>query len=75
MSNIVDFQRDAMECLCMAERAKAPEEKSMLVGLAQAWVLLGEQFRRLPEDNGCDLTKPSAIESTVSGTESGRTDL
>jgi hypothetical protein len=74
MSNVVDFQYDAMECLRMAERAKAPQEKSMLVGLAQAWVLLGEQFGRLPDENARELSKPGEIKSTLSTTKSGPTD-
>ncbi len=61
MSNVINFQGDAIECLRMAERAKGPEEKSVLVDLARAWVLLGEQLKHLHDANGSDLPKPSPV--------------
>jgi|GEM_PF-3180283 len=61
MSNVINFQGDAMECLRMAERAKGPEEKSVLVALARAWVLLGEQLRHLQDRANSDLPKPSPM--------------
>jgi len=60
MSNVINFQGDAMACLRMAEQAKGLEEKSVLVALARAWVLLGEQLRHLHDDNS-DLPKPSPL--------------
>jgi len=54
MSSIINFQSDAMECLRMAERAKGQEERSILVDLARAWVLLGEQLKHLHDDNDTD---------------------
>ncbi len=44
MSSPINFQSDAMECLRMAEQAKGQEERAVLVDLARAWVLLGEQL-------------------------------
>jgi hypothetical protein len=61
MSNVINFQGDAMECLRMAERAKGLEEKSVLVALARAWVLLGEQLRHLRDDTNSDSPKPSHL--------------
>lgn len=61
MSNVINFQGDAMECLRMAERAKGVEEKTVLVALARAWVLLGEQFGDLHDDTNSDLPEPSPL--------------
>jgi len=61
MSNAIDFQNDAMACLRMAERAKGQEEKSVLVGLAKAWVLLNEQVKHLHDESGADSKEPSAL--------------
>jgi len=46
ISSPINFQGDAMECLRMAEQAKGQEERAVLVDLARAWVLLGEQLKR-----------------------------
>lgn len=61
MSGLIDFQSDAKECLQMAERAKNQEERAVLVDLARAWVLLGEQVKQLHLENGCDPPEPSAL--------------
>ena len=61
MSNVINFQGDAVECLRMAERAKGSDEKSVLVDLARAWVLLGEQMRHLHAETASDLPKPSPL--------------
>ncbi|PYV13291.1 MAG: hypothetical protein DMG21_21370 [Acidobacteria bacterium] len=61
MRNLINFQGDAMECLRMAERAKGQEERSVLVDLARAWVLLGEQLKHLHDENVPDLSKPSPL--------------
>ena len=51
MSGLIDFQSDATECLRMAERAESQEERAVLVDLARAWVLLGEQLNHLQKEN------------------------
>jgi hypothetical protein len=51
MSSLIDFGSDAMECLRMAEYAKDQEEKAILMDLARAWVLLGEQLNHLHQEN------------------------
>ena len=61
MSNVINFQGDAVEFLRMAERAKGSDEKSVLVDLARAWVLLGEQMRHLHDETASDLPKPSPL--------------
>jgi hypothetical protein len=61
LNGLVDVQNDAMECLQMAERAKSQEERAVLVDLARAWVLLGEQLNHLHLENGCDPPEPSAL--------------
>lgn len=61
MSNPINFQGDAMECLRMAEQAKGQEERAVLVDLARAWVLLGEQLNHLNQENTPDLAKPSPL--------------
>jgi hypothetical protein len=61
MSNVIDFQSDAMECLRMAERANVVEEKAALVALARAWMLLSEQLKRLHDGSGSEPSGPSAL--------------
>jgi hypothetical protein len=61
MSSQINFQSDATECLRMAEHAKGQEEKAVLVGLARAWVLLGEQLKHLDHENEPDLPKVSPV--------------
>jgi hypothetical protein len=61
MSNAIDFQDDAMVCVRMAERAKGLEAKSALLGLARAWVLLGEQVQHVRDEKGGDSTKPETL--------------
>ncbi len=61
MSDVINFQGDAMECLRMAERAKGREEKSVLMDLARAWVLLGEQLRHLHDGANVDPPKPKSL--------------
>jgi len=47
-----------MECLRMAEQAKGQEERAVLVDLARAWVLLGEQLNQLDPEKNSDLPSP-----------------
>jgi hypothetical protein len=61
MSNAIDFQNDAMVCVRMAERAKGREAKSALLGLARAWVLLGEQVKHLRDEASGDSVPPGAL--------------
>jgi hypothetical protein len=61
MSRPINFQSDAMECLRMAEQAKGQEERAVLVDLARAWVLLGEQLNHWNQENSSDLPKPSPL--------------
>jgi hypothetical protein len=66
MSSPINFQSDAMECLRMAERAIGQEEKAVLVGLARAWVLLGEQLKHLDQSNNSDLPQSSSSDGVLS---------
>lgn len=52
MSSTVDFRGQAMECLRLAEQAKARRHKAVLLGIAQAWVQLADQASslRAPRD-------------------------
>jgi hypothetical protein len=47
MSNPIDFRIHAMDCLRLAERAKARRHKAVLLGIAQAWVQLADQATNL----------------------------
>ncbi len=55
MRSPVDIRNDAMECLRMADQAKAPGHKALFVTLAQAWAQLAEQAEQIqataPEAN------------------------
>jgi hypothetical protein len=56
MSSTVDFRSQAMECLRLAEQAKARRHKAVLLGIAQAWVQLADQATslRATRDVGAD---------------------
>ena len=43
MRNAIDCRHEALECLRMAEQAKARQHKALMVTLAQAWAQLAEQ--------------------------------
>jgi predicted DNA-binding ArsR family transcriptional regulator len=55
MSSPTNFQNDAAECLRMAERAEAQEERAILVDLAHAWIRLGEQLDQLGREKSSNL--------------------
>ncbi len=55
MSSPIGFECDAMECMRMAERAQGDADRAILVDLARAWLLLGEQLKNLGEENNSDL--------------------
>ncbi len=55
MSSPTHYQTDATECLRMAERATGQDERAVLVDLARAWLLLGEQVQHLHEGSNSDL--------------------
>ena len=38
-----ELRNDAMDCLRLADEAKAPHQKSLFLMMAQAWNLLAEQ--------------------------------
>jgi hypothetical protein len=61
MSSPINFQSDAMECLRMAEQAKVQDERALLVDLARAWILLGEQLNHWNQENNSDLPKPNPL--------------
>jgi len=61
MSGQIDFQNDAAECLLMAGRAENKEERALLVDLARAWVLLGEQLKHAHQEGKPDVPKPSPL--------------
>jgi hypothetical protein len=43
MSDRADFQRRAEQCVQRAQEAKSPEQKALLIEMAQAWLRLAEQ--------------------------------
>ena len=49
-----------MDCLRLAERAKARRHKAVLLGIAQAWVQLADQATHLQasRENGAESAKP-----------------
>lgn len=60
MSSTVDFRGQAMECLRLAEQAKARRHKAVLLGIAQAWVQLADQASNLraARDHAGEEAKP-----------------
>jgi hypothetical protein len=61
MSSPINFQSDAMECLRMADRTKGDEDRTVLVDLARAWILLGEQFEGLHHKDIPDALEPGPL--------------
>ena len=64
MSSTVDFRGQAMECLRLAEQAKARRHKAVLLGIAQAWVQLADQatnLRAAREDAGDDVKPENGL--------------
>ena len=47
MNSPIDFRTHAMDCLRLAERARARRHKAVLLGIAQAWVQLADQATNL----------------------------
>jgi hypothetical protein len=45
--NLATMRAQAADCLRSAERAETPEQKTLLVGMAQAWLALAEQAERI----------------------------
>ena len=66
MSSSVCFQSDALECLRMAEQAIDQEERALLVDLARAWLLLGEQLKH-DEEIKCDLPTSTPLNPSLVG--------
>ena len=47
MRSPVEIRNDAMDCLRLAEEAKAPRQKSLFLMMAQAWSMLAEQAEHI----------------------------
>ncbi len=60
MRSSVDFKNDAMKCLQMAEETKAPRQKTVLLNMAQAWMLLSEQAAKLKAPAAEDAAPPTS---------------
>lgn len=43
LTNRSDYQEYAGWCICEAEQTNAPEERALLLMMAQAWALLADQ--------------------------------
>jgi hypothetical protein len=43
MRSPIEIRNDAMDCLRLAEQAKAPRQKSLFLLMAQAWTMLAQQ--------------------------------
>ena len=43
MRSPIEIRNDAMDCLRLAEQAKAPRQKSLFLLMAQAWNMLAQQ--------------------------------
>ena len=46
---ISEYRRRAVQCLCIAdENTTSPENRMLLVGMAQAWLKLAQQLEQNP---------------------------
>jgi hypothetical protein len=43
----IDYQKQAAECLRMAQRTPAGEQKALLLSMAQSWQALAEKAQRI----------------------------
>jgi hypothetical protein len=62
MRSPIEIRNDAMDCLRLAEQAKAPRQKSLFLLMAQAWNMLAQQAEGIEapgEDNAGALAEPS----------------
>jgi hypothetical protein len=57
--NAAKFYEDAQECLRLADRATAQEDKALWADLARAWLLLGEQVEHVNQSSTGELPKSS----------------
>jgi len=55
------FYEDAEECLRLADGATADQDKAVLVDLARAWLLLGEQLEHVRQGHVGELPKASTL--------------
>jgi len=47
MRSPIEIRNDAMDCVRLAEQAKAPQQKSLFLLMAQAWTMLAQQAERI----------------------------
>jgi hypothetical protein len=47
MRSPIEIRNDAMDCLRLAEQAKAPRQKSLFLLMAQAWNQLAQQAEHI----------------------------
>lgn len=59
MRNAIDCRHEALECLRMAEQAKARQDKALMVTLAQAWAQLAEQTEQRGTATAGDAVAPT----------------
>jgi hypothetical protein len=57
--NARKFYEDAQECLRLADRAAAQEDKVLWADLARAWLLLGEQVEHVNQVSTGEVPKSS----------------
>ena len=63
MRSPIEIRNDAMDCLRLAEQAKAPRQKTLFLLMAQAWNQLAQQAERIAApaegDDAGALAEPS----------------
>jgi hypothetical protein len=52
MRSPIEIRNDAMDCLRLAEQAKAPRQKSLFLLMAQAWTTLAQQAESIAGEDG-----------------------
>ena len=59
---ISEYRRRAVQCLCIAdENTTSPENRMLLVGMAQAWLKLAQQLEQNPSAEFLCQTTPPPI--------------
>jgi hypothetical protein len=60
MERVIDYRRHAEECRSMAGRARSPDEKQMLLNMAESWESLAKDRERTLARNRQTSSRPES---------------
>lgn len=65
MKQSTDYRRRAEECVVLAQNVRTPEQRTMLLHIAETWLRLADDATRRPEPNGVNGSAPHAAAPTL----------